>query len=334
MISATIEVPSLHCTEQFDEHGNSEPYLWFAYFFTDAMSLDPQNDNPVSVFVPDVPDVRALFPEVGNNQDIDIPPELGVFQVNLEGTVLNVAMLGVLVVLLEEDETPDDAIAAGYNEFRKAVHRELNKHVRENGFMPPDDEQSKKIVDAVRSSVKDAVASELGFWEGLCDNQDDTIGFAKVIFFGDALKEPPAPTVKVFELPAIDADAFAVRFTNVFPPNFELVKVGHHHYEFVRPQLKLQRVEGVCGKQLDLLTETAVKLKALRGRVDKLKAQLARAAAGKKPEIRKKIDDLRKNQIPRARTAYAAALSGLRDCRIRATHAGNTGVSASRKRRA
>jgi hypothetical protein len=334
MISATIEVPSLHCTEQFDEHGNSEPYLWFAYFFADATSFQPQVEDPISVFVPEIADTRALFPEVGDNQDIDIPPEIGVFQVNLEGTALNIAMLGVLVVLMEEDETPVDAIAAGYNEFRKAVHRELNKHVRENGLVPPDDEQTKDIVEAVKSSVKDAIADELGFFEGLCDNQDDNIGFAKAIFFGDALKEPPAPKVDVFELPAIDADAFAVRFKNTFPPQFELVKVGHHHYEFVRPQLKLHRVEAVCGKQLDKLNETAVRLRALRSRVDKLKSQLAKVAQSKKPEIRKKIDDLRKNQIPRARTAYVAALGAFRDCRIRATHAGNAGVIEGRKKRA
>ncbi len=323
MISATIEVPSLHCTEQYDEHGNSEPYLWFAYFFGDITSLI-EEDDPISVFVPDVPDVRALFPEVGDNQDIDIPPELGVFQVNLEDGGLDIAMLGVLVVLLEEDDTPDDAIAAGYNAFRTAVHRELNKFVKENGLSEPTEEQIKKIVDAVRSSARDAVASELGFWEGLCDNQDDTIGFSRTMFFGKTLTEPSAP-VNVFELPAIDADAFRLKVT--WPAQFELVKVGHHHYEFVRPQLKLQRVEGVCRAQVDLVKDAGYRLKALRDRVNKLKTQLAKAETSKKPEIRKRIEDVRRNQIPQARTAYDAALRALRDCRIRATHAGNIGVS-------
>ncbi len=332
MISATIEVPSLHCTEQFDEHGNSEPYLWFAYFFADATSLQPQAEDPVSVFVPDIADTRALFPDVANNQDVDIPPEIGVFEVKLEGTAFNVAMLGVLAVLMEEDDTPDDAIAAGYKEFRKALHRELNRHVSENGLVPPNDDQKEEIVDAVRSSVKDAIADELGFFEGLCDNQDDNIGFSLAIFFGADLKEPPAPTVKVFELPAIDADAFAIKFTNGFPPQFQIVKVGHHHYEFVRPQLKLRKVEpAFCVKDLELVNETLVRLQALRGRVDKLKVQLAKAAESKKPEIRRKIGDLKKNQIPKARAAYAAALAAFRDCRLRATLAGNVKETPAKK---
>jgi hypothetical protein len=329
MISATIEVPGLHCTEQYDEHGNSEPYLWFAYFFADATSFQQQADDPVSVFVPDIADTRALFPEVADNQDVDISPEIGVFEVKLEGTVLNLAMLGVLVVLMEEDDTPDDAIAAGYKEFGKALHRALNKHVSENGLVPPDDEQTEEIVDAVRSAVKDAIADELGFFEGLCDNQDDNIGFSKAIFFGADLKEPPAPTVKVFELPAIDADAFGITFSNTFPPQIQVVKVGHHHYEFVRPQLKLRKVEpAFCVKELDLVNETLVRLQALRGRVDKLKVQLAKAAASKKPEIRRKIVDLRKNQIPKARAAYAAALAAFRDCRVRVGLAGNVKEAA------
>ena len=329
MLSATIEVLSLHCTEQHDGHGNSEPYLWFAYFFADVTTLT--EDDPISVFVPDVPDVRALFPEAGNNQDIDIPPELGVFQVNLEGGGLDLVMLGVLVVLLEEDDTPDDAIAAGYDEFRTAVHRELNKFVNEHGLNEPTEEQIEKIVDAVRSSVKDAIADELGFWEGLCDNQDDTIGFARAMFF--QLKEPPTPTADVFDLPAIDADAFQLVIKNTFPPQFELVKVGHHHYEFVRPLLKLQKVEGVCNEQVDMVKDAGHKLKALRGRVNKLKTQLAKAQTNKKPEIRKRIKDVRKSQIPQARAAYDAALRALRDCRIRTTHAANIGRSAGRTRR-
>jgi len=239
MVHARIEVSTLHCTEQYDEHGNSEPYLWFAYFFTDALRLtDPE---PVSVFVPNAPDIRGLFPVVGNNQDITIPPEFGTFEVDLEDAGLGIAMLGVVVVLLEKDDTPSNAVAAAHDAFEKALRRELNKFINEAGLRPPNDDEMRRIVNAVRSSATEAAASEAGVVSYLCDNQDDTIGFAQAIFFGSALQEPLTPTSTVFELPAIDADAFRLVITFFNPLQYHFTKVGHNHYEFVRPLLRLQR---------------------------------------------------------------------------------------------
>jgi hypothetical protein len=328
MISATIEVPSLHCTKQYDEHGNSEPYLWFAYFFADATTLTEQ--EPIRVFVPDVPDVRALFSgSVGDNEDIDIPPELGTFQVNLEGGALNLAMLGLLVVLWEEDDTSATAMAAGYNEFRIAVHRELNKFVQDFGFTPPDDNQAKKIADAITKSVKEAISAKVDFLSYCFDHQDSAIGFSRAIFTGSALKEPPGPAVTVFELPAINADAY--NKVVIFEPVLEVkfIKMGEHRYEFVRPTLRIQKIESVCGEQVGLVNDAGSRRRAVRDELNKLKSQLAKAASSEMPEIRKRIEDLKGNQIPKAQTALGAALRALHDCHVRATHAGNVGVNKS-----
>jgi hypothetical protein len=321
MVRARIEISTLHCTEQYDEHGNSEPYMWFAYFFTDAMRLtDPE---PITVVVPNAADIRGLFPVVGNNQDITIPTELGTFEVDLEDAGLGIAMLGVLVVLLEEDDTPSNAVAAGHDAFEKALRRELNKFFSEGGLRAPDDVEMGRIVGAVTSSVTEAVTSELGLFSQLCDDQDDTIGFAKAIFFGGALKEPLTPTNTVFELPAIDADALKLVITSFNPLQYHLTKVGHNHYEFVRPLLRLQRViRPVCGGQVDQVKDFAAKLKALRDELNGLKTQLAQGKAEGKSTIQKSIENLKKSQIPAAQKELEVALSALRDCHVRATQVG------------
>jgi hypothetical protein len=127
MLKATVTIPRLHCVQQYDENGNSEPYLWLADVTADTTSTLPK---PVSVFVPHVLDTRAQYPgNIGNNQDIPIPVEVGTFTKNLEGGMDNTAMLGVLAVLVEEDDTPSEAIAAGYAAFRDAADREINKFV-------------------------------------------------------------------------------------------------------------------------------------------------------------------------------------------------------------
>jgi len=65
-----------------DEHGNSEPYLWFAYFWGDATSISNDDENRITVFVPSVPDTRAQYPDnIGNSRDIPIPADVGRFGV-------------------------------------------------------------------------------------------------------------------------------------------------------------------------------------------------------------------------------------------------------------
>jgi hypothetical protein len=159
MINAVIRIPLLHCTQQYDENGNSEPYLWFAYFWADATSISAP--DPISVFVPSAADTRAQYPDnIGNNRDIPIPIEVGRFEVNLEGGGSNLTMLGVLAVLFEEDDTHSDAIAAGYDAFRIAVSRELNKYVKEKRLTPSNDDDVQKIVSAIYTSVYNAIAAQ------------------------------------------------------------------------------------------------------------------------------------------------------------------------------
>jgi hypothetical protein len=315
MINATLEITRLHCIEQFDEHGNSEPYLWFAYFFTDLLRL--MNDKPIEVFVPNIPDTRALFPSVANNQDVAIPPEIGTFPVSLEPGVLNAAMLGVIVVLLEEDDPPGSAIRAGYNAFRTAVHRELNKFFDVAGLRPPNDDEMRQIAAAISNSVQEAIQDEAGILSIFCDNQDNAIGFSHAIFFGDALKEPPAPTNTVFELPDIDADELKVVITSFNPLKYEIRKAGHHHYQFIRPLLRLEKVMGICAGQVDHVNSAGSRLNKLRDELNELRRQLAKVEVHQKSGIQTRIDDLKKNHIPNAQREFKAALGALNDCHIR-----------------
>jgi hypothetical protein len=328
MINATLEITRLHCIEQWDEHGNSEPYLWFAYFFTDLLRL--MNEKPIEVFVPNIADTRALFPSVGNNQDVAIPPEIGTFPVSLEPGVLNAAMLGVIVVLLEEDDTPSSAIRAGYNEFRTAVHRELNNFFDVAGLRPPTDDEMKQIAAAIGNSVQDAIQDEAGILSIFCDNQDNAIGFSHAIFFGDALKEPPAPTNTVFELPDIDTDELKVVITSFNPLKYETRKAGHHHYQFIRPLLRLEKVMGICAGQVDQVNSVGSRLNALRSELNELKRQLAQAEDRQKSTIQTRIDELKKNHIPNAQKEFKGALGALQDCHIREALAGQP-VAAAKK---
>jgi hypothetical protein len=338
MLKATVNIPLLHCVQQYDENGNSEPYLWFAFFSADTTSTLPK---PVSVVVPHVLDTRAQYPgNIGNNQDINIPVEVGSFTKNLEGGMRNTAMLGVLAVLFEEDDTSSEAISAGYAAFRDAVDREINNFVIRlvtggGGLRPPTDDEKETIVRAIRSSVTDAISNKVGCWSGLWDNQDDFIGYSLALFIGDQLAEPIAPTAQALGLPPIDADAFKVVIHWTNPPTATLVKAGHNRYEFVRPTLRLQRVVAdplgdriekvvsVCVDKVKAFDEAVATLDRLRNQRNELRARLAHASEKDSASIVKEIEKLKENEIPRATRAVDLAAIALRDCHVLPSKVGN-----------
>jgi hypothetical protein len=327
MLKATVSIPLLHCVQQYDENGNSEPYLWFAYFWADTTSTLPK---PVSVFVPDVLDTRAQYPDnVGNNQDVHIPIEVGSFTKNLEGGMSNTVMLGVLIVLNEEDDTSSEAVAAGYAAFGEAVDREINKFVVSlvtggGGLRPPTDDEKAAIVKAISNSVSDAISDNVGCWSGFWDNQDDYIGYSLALFMGDQLAEPASPTNQPLGLPPIDAEAYKMVINwGSNPPTGSAVKVGHNHYEFIRPQLRLERVESVCGDKVKAFDEAVATMDRLRNQRNELRARLAKASEQDRASIRKEIEHLKTNEIRRATRAIDVAAIDLRNCHIRVSNVGN-----------
>jgi hypothetical protein len=323
MLNAQIQIPILHCTQQYDENGNSEPYLWFAYFWGDATSIAAQDSQPpITVFVPSVPDTRAQYPDnIGNNSDIPVPAAVGRFAVNLEGGGSNLTMLGVLAVLFEEDDTHSDAIAAGYDAFRTAVSRELNNYVKTKGLTPPDNAAIQNIVSGIYTSVYNAIADKEGLWHGFWDNQDDYIGYSYALFLG--LPEPATPTVQDLGLAPIDADAFKIVINSISPLSWSLVKVGHNHYEFIRAQLSLTTVPGVCADKAKAFAAAVETLRKLRDQRNKLKARLAQTPEKEHPSIRKEIANLQSSEIPAAESALRVAAGALRDCHILTSIAGN-----------
>ena len=263
MINATISIPTLHCVEQSDGTGKSEPYLWFCFFWSDATS-NPQ--EPVSVRLSGVYNERDQYPDnVGNNQDIPIPYISGTSSAALQPP----GMLGVLVALLEQDETPENAIAAGAWAFRGAVHRELNKFVLTNGFRKPTPPEMEVIQHAIEGSFKAAIRSKLSWVSKWFDDQDDFIGFSHAIF-----TDFPLLANQPFDLPGINR--------------------GHDRYGFVGENLTVKKVRpGFPATILDLFGKELETAKDLRQRSRKLKEDLSRAAEAEKPAIREKLRGLR-----------------------------------------
>lgn len=307
MLNATIRLPTLRCVKQYDESGKSEPYLWLAYMWADSTT------HGAKIYVPSFTNVRGMFPgNVGDNQNISIPVELGRFQVDLEDT--GGMALAVFAVLLEEDETPDDAIEAGYAEFGAAVGREITQFALDlltHGMplRPPTEAELEQIVGRIKSSIFSAIESKLGILSKCFDNQDDFIGYSVYFFWNGDLHIRD----ETFPMPPIDADAQKIVITSYNPLRYNVVVAGHNHYEFVNPAITVRRVESVCPDQVVIYKKSVTEAKRLRGELRRLKKKRAKGTTREAGTLGKQIEAA-KSKIQAADKKAAADLQALNDC--------------------
>src|SRR5262245_27213518 len=126
----TFRLNQLACIVESDSQGGSEPYLWVTYFIVDGRNIT--QSEPVSTRTPGYDAFRREFPDtVRERQVINVPPFIANFSGQVDPGPLNFMMAGCVVVLAEEDETPDKAILAGRDAYASAIHQELNNLIKE-----------------------------------------------------------------------------------------------------------------------------------------------------------------------------------------------------------
>jgi hypothetical protein len=305
MINATINLPTLRCHQQFDSGGASEPYLWTAFFFADFVTT--KTSKKVRVIVPQFfNSLRSSFPDgVTNGQDISIPPEVGRQTIKLDASN-DVVALGVLVLLLEQDDTREDAMKIGHRAFAEALEKELNKFVEEHGATRPNDEQVKAITSAVESSTKDAIKKELNLIDQLFRNQDDFLGVTFTLLIG---KEVTNSNGSGLTFPLIEKDEFQVSGTRI-------VKVGRQKYEIVGAKLTVEPfVPDPCAAQVLAFNQATVEVDQLKKALRALEEQFKKAPALQKPIIREEIEEIRTVDLPAALEVVKRAQEQLTACR-------------------
>jgi hypothetical protein len=74
-------------------------------------------------------------------------------------------LVGVLVILLEEDSLPDDAVTAGYNTMVRTVEQQVNAVIPTLGILNPNipPEVDGQIKNAVAAAVKNTIREVLDF---------------------------------------------------------------------------------------------------------------------------------------------------------------------------
>lgn len=295
-LRVTFDLTGLRCIAESDARGGSEPYLWVTYFMVDGRTLG--QPTPVIVHTPAHDAFRRDFPDgVRAGQVVRVPSFIaqGSFEMELDAAPF--AMAGCVAVLLEEDETPEDAIIAGRVAYAKEIEAQLNALVRTRlrtlDKADITDAEVSAIRTAVNAKVKAAIRARLSLGQEVFGDQDDMLGFAHVALIGE-------------EIVAGDL---------AFP---EFGKPGSkNRYQLlgrlsVAPAVPPPPPDRCAGLRL-AAQQRRQELEALRKQVELLQARLQAAAPAAKPGIIKQIEALAPRVI-RAEEQLRVALAALRLC--------------------
>ena len=203
-LSFQIQLRNIHCYDEGDGIGSAEPYLWAVFFKVDGDSTFVDEHlmihGTAKVFgtLGDHGNLDANDVDAGD--DVPIPAQFGYGDILTpipkqgDSTKQFGGAIGCLIVLMEEDETPDSAVASGHAKLNMAVQDALNGLIQDQN-LSPSDEDIQTLTDQIGSAVEDAIARGTSVldWIYAGGNMDDKIGSAVFKYSaGDLLDAGPS----------------------------------------------------------------------------------------------------------------------------------------------
>jgi hypothetical protein len=190
-----FDLTNLHCYDEGDSLGSAEPYLWTVFFKIDGDTVHVDRTftlQGTATVVATTGNHGDLGPGgVDAGDDVLIPPSLGHFETTLKPIPLDVPIAGMtdfpgtvgcIVVLLEQDSTPDSAVTAGRAALTTAVQSALDAMIPtlDAGHTAPTQAEIDAMTEQIGRAVEDAISDEVSVrdWLGALGNMDDKIGSA------------------------------------------------------------------------------------------------------------------------------------------------------------
>jgi len=209
-LNIEFKLDRIHCHDEGDGIGNAEPYLWTVFFKVDGDTLVVNADGPGAPFLQGAPTVVGTPGNHGNlgttdvdeHDDIVVPAIIGEYRTIMKPIPLTAPLLGIsevggmigcIVVLMEEDNTPGSAIARGHEALDRTVRDKLAEVLGTLSISRPEpsEEDIAALTDQIGNGVKSAIGDGVSVlaWLGAFGNMDDQIGSALFRFSHKQLEE-------------------------------------------------------------------------------------------------------------------------------------------------
>lgn len=198
-LNIEFKLDRIHCHDEGDGPGNAEPYMWTVFFKVDGETLVVNSDGPVAPFLQGAPTVVGTPGNHGNlgtsdvdeGDDVAVPAIIGEYRTIMKpiplttpllGTSEVGGMIGCIVVLMEEDNTSNSAIALGHEALDRTVRDKLAEVLGTLSISKPEpsEEDIAALTDQIGGAVKDAIGNGVSVlaWIAGFGNMDDQIGSA------------------------------------------------------------------------------------------------------------------------------------------------------------
>lgn len=212
MLDLNIEfkLDRIHCHDEGDGPGNAEPYLWTVFFKVDGDTLVVNSDGPIAPFLQGAPTVIGTPGNHGNlgttdvdeGDDVGIPAIIGEYRTIMKPIPLTTPILGLsevggmvgcILVLMEEDNTSNSAIALGHEALDRTVRDKLAEVLGTLSISKsePSDEDIAALTDQIGSAVESAIGHGVSVFDWIAGfgNMDDQVGSALFKFSHKQLEE-------------------------------------------------------------------------------------------------------------------------------------------------
>ncbi len=281
-LNIEFKLDRIHCFDEGDGPGNAEPYLWTVFFKVDGDSVVVNSDDPGNVHIQGAPTVVTTPGNHGNlgdtdvdeGDDVAVPAIIGEYRTVLKPIPLTTTLLGVeevggmigcIVVLMEEDNTPEGAIQHGHEALDRSVRDKLAEVLGTLSISKPEptEEDINRMTDQIGEAVKSAVKDDVSVldWIVAFGNMDDQIGSAVWRFSHNQLEAAAGSTIP-----------FSRRWDN--EGDWQLY--GHI---IARP---VPRPENKCCEELKRkIAELEMKIAGLEGMIKRLAAARDNGMVGK-----------------------------------------------------
>lgn len=205
VIRINLELDRIHCHDEGDGWGSAEPYLWTVFFKVDGNTVQLTESLTLS----GAPATHNTPGSHGNLGDTDvdagdnvtIPAAIGEWETYLKPIPAPASLssllqdvggvVGVVAILMEEDNVSDDGAEAGHAALNSAVRSALQQIIDTRSLTNQDvsEEEISGFTGSVESAIKNAIVSQQNFFENLWSwlNPDDTIGVKVFVFKHDDL---------------------------------------------------------------------------------------------------------------------------------------------------